>query len=77
MLPIGNDSAREAMAAAMASAAMHHAWLIAGPQGVGKGSFARESARKLLSQGRASATEETEHQIAAGAHPRYRELFRL
>jgi hypothetical protein len=40
---IGNDSAREALAAAMASGALHHAWLIAGPEGVGKGMFARQA----------------------------------
>ena len=76
-MQIGNDSAREALAAAMASGVLHHAWLIAGPQGVGKGAFARQTARKLLSTGRATIDNEVEHQIAAGAHPRYRELIRL
>lgn len=76
-MQIGNDSAREALAAAMASGALHHAWLIAGPQGVGKGTFAREAARKLLSRNHSAVDEDVEHQIAAGAHPRYRELVRL
>jgi hypothetical protein len=44
MALIGNESARDALAAAMASGALHHAWLIAGPEGVGKGAFARIAA---------------------------------
>ena len=35
---------------AMASARMHHAWILAGPQGVGKGSFAREAAALLVAE---------------------------
>jgi DNA polymerase-3 subunit delta' len=84
---IGNDSAREALAAAMASGALHHAWLIAGPEGVGKGMFARQAALRLLSEaaGRdhlkpgwdVPAESQTVHLVNAGAHPDYRELVRL
>lgn len=84
---IGNESAREALAAAMASGALHHAWLIAGPEGVGKGSFARQAALRLLSEaaGRdqlrpgwdVPEDSQTVHLVAAGAHPDYRELVRL
>ena len=87
MLPLGNDSAREALAAAMASGALHHAWLIAGPQGVGKGAFARAAALRMLSE--AAEPEalspgwaipescRTAHYAASGAHPDYRALTRL
>lgn len=85
--PIGNDEARAALAAAMASGALHHAWLIAGPEGVGKGAFARIAAARMLAEaaGRDSLapgwdvpeSSQTAHLIAAGAHPDYRELVRL
>ena len=34
--------------AALGGARLHHAWLLAGPQGLGKGSFADEAARALV-----------------------------
>ncbi|WP_443025076.1 AAA family ATPase [Sphingomonas sp. M1-B02] len=84
---LGNDSAREALAAAMASGALHHAWLIAGPEGVGKGSFARIAALRMLAEASepqklspgwdTPETSQTAHLIAAGAHPDYRVLARL
>ncbi|RYD58535.1 MAG: AAA family ATPase [Sphingomonadales bacterium] len=87
MLPIGNDSAREALAAAMASGALHHAWLIAGPQGVGKGSFARAAALRMLAEAaepdalspgwEIPESTRTAHYASSGAHPDYRELVRL
>ncbi|WP_204310170.1 hypothetical protein, partial [Enterobacter cloacae] len=65
----------------------HHAWLIAGPEGVGKGAFARQAALRLLAEaaGRdplapgweVPADSQTVHLIEAGAHPDYRELVRL
>ncbi len=86
-MQIGNDSAREALAAAMASGALHHAWLIAGPQGVGKGSFARAAAVRMLAEAAEPdalspgwdipVTCRTAHYISSGAHPDYRELIRL
>lgn len=84
---IGNEPARDALAAAMASGALHHAWLIAGAEGVGKGSFARAAAARLLAEAaepeRLSPGWEigidtrTAHLIDAGAHPDYRVLARL
>ncbi|KQN04008.1 AAA family ATPase [Sphingomonas sp. Leaf25] len=71
----GNAAARAAFAAATASGALHHAWLLTGPEGVGKASFARQTAIDLLAarEGR----ERTETMIAASAHHGYRELVRL
>ena len=84
---LGNESARDALAAAMASGVLHHAWLIAGPEGVGKGSFARIAAARMLAEGSephklspgwdVPETTQTAHLIAAAAHPDYRELARL
>jgi len=84
---IGNESAREALAAAMASGTLHHAWLIAGPEGVGKGRFARAAALRMLAAaaepGRLSpgwdvpADTRSAHLFEAGAHPDYRLLSRL
>lgn len=87
MALIGNEPARDALAAAMASGALHHAWLIAGPEGVGKGVFARIAAARMLAESsepqklspgwEVPETSQTAHLIAAGAHPDYRELVRL
>ena len=46
----GQDDAKAAFVAAMGSGSLHHAWLLAGPQGVGKGTFARQAALRLLEQ---------------------------
>lgn len=87
MLPTGNDSAREALAAAMSSGTLHHAWLLAGPQGVGKASFAHIAAARMLAE--AAEPEllapgwevpdgtRTASYLAAGAHPDFRQLSRL
>ena len=46
MTPIvGNTAAQEAFEAARAGGHLHHAWLLAGPEGVGKASFARWAGR--------------------------------
>lgn len=84
---IGNESAHEALAAAMASGALHHAWLLAGPEGVGKGRFARLAARRVLAEaaeadGLPPGFDLPEHSrtaqlFAAHSHPDYRELMRL
>ena len=86
-LPHGNAAAHDAFAAAMASGTMHHAWLFAGPMGVGKASFARAVALRLLAEGASPGTlppgfavpesDRTRSLIAAGSHPDYRELVRL
>lgn len=81
----------EAQAAAIRDAArtgkLHHAWLLAGPKGVGKASFALAAARWLLAEaaGSAAASEgfevaednPTARLMAAGSHPDFRLLERL
>lgn len=57
---------------------MHHAWLFAGPQGVGKASFAREAAIDMLARAAGdAAAERTRALVDAGSHPDYRVLDRL
>jgi len=84
---LGNQPARDALAAAMASGALHHAWLIAGPEGVGKGSFARIAAARMLAEAlephklasgwTVPEDTQTAHLLASGAHPDFRALTRL
>jgi len=83
---IGNEPAQRAFRAAMDSGVLHHAWLFTGPEGVGKGSFARLAAHHLLAEAIGASLppgfappegDRTAALIAAGAHPDYRELTRL
>jgi DNA polymerase-3 subunit delta' len=50
MTLLGHDEAWRAWQAAVASERMHHAWLLVGPRGLGKGSFARAAAAALVSE---------------------------
>lgn len=61
---VGNTAAQEAFAAASAGGNLHHAWLFAGPQGVGKGAFARWAAAGLVGGG-----AQRDALIAGHAHP--------
>jgi DNA polymerase III subunit delta' len=47
---IGHEAAERALAEALASGRMHHAWLIAGPQGIGKATLAYRFARAALAE---------------------------
>ncbi len=72
---------------ARTSGRMHHAWLLTGPQGIGKGSFARAAALRLLADTAGPSVEgpglgvPAEHRIArlweAGSHPDVMTLERL
>ncbi|MEE2916046.1 MAG: AAA family ATPase [Pseudomonadota bacterium] len=83
----GQDAAIEAFLSASAGGAIHHAWLLAGPQGIGKATFARAVALRLLAEGMTPgalppgldvpASHQAAHLFAAGTHPDYRELRRL
>lgn len=48
MILNGHEEAWREWRAAMASPRMHHAWILAGKQGIGKGSFARAAAMALV-----------------------------
>jgi DNA polymerase-3 subunit delta' len=81
---VGQDKAVEQFVDAWASRKLHHAWLLAGPKGVGKASFAHAAARRILadSAGPPSALPGIEtvggHPIVklveAGSHPDMRWL---
>jgi DNA polymerase-3 subunit delta' len=84
---LGQDRAVAQFAAAWASRRLHHAWLLAGPKGVGKASFADAAARRVLAEAAGPAFDSPgldtseEHPIAklveAGSHPDMRRLERL
>ena len=67
--------------------AMHHAWLLTGPRGLGKASFAHAASMRLLAEAagpapggegiNTPATHPTAHLIAAGSHPDFRLLERI
>lgn len=86
MTLLGNPAARDAFLAAAARGALHHAWLLAGPEGVGKASFAETAAIRLLAEGAGEALpsgldvpddSRTRALVAAGSHPDYKRLTRL
>jgi DNA polymerase-3 subunit delta' len=84
---VGQDKAVEQFTEAWASRKLHHAWLLAGPKGVGKASFARAAARRVLAEAAgpafdAPALETPEDHpiaklVAAGSHPDMRWLERI
>jgi DNA polymerase III subunit delta' len=84
---IGQDRAVEQFASAWATRRLHHAWLLAGPKGVGKASFAHSAARRVLADAAGPTLDlpgiETpdDHPIVklveAGSHPDMRWLARL
>ena len=84
---LGQEKAIEAFSSAWASGRLHHAWLLAGPRGVGKASFARAAATRVLAEAAGPTVElpgletPSDHPIArllaAGSHPDFRWLERL
>ena len=47
---LGHEAAWNEWRSALSSGRMHHAWLLLGPKGVGKGTFARNAARELVAE---------------------------
>ena len=87
MTPLyGHDAAVAAFRAGLDSGRLHHGWLIAGPQGVGKATFAAKAALRVLAagQGRVDAPgldvpddHPAAKLVAAGSHPDLMKLERL
>lgn len=83
---LGQDRAVAQFSAAWRSRKLHHAWLLAGPKGVGKASFARAAARRALAEAAGPAIDlpgieaPDDHPIVklvdAGSHPDMRWLKR-
>jgi DNA polymerase-3 subunit delta' len=83
----GHDEAVAAFRESLASGRLHHAWLITGPQGVGKATFAEKAALRVLAEGAGPPISAPgldvpdEHPMtklfAAGSHPDVMRLERL
>lgn len=84
---VGQERAVAQFTSAWASRQLHHAWLLEGPKGVGKASFALAAARRVLAEAAGPAFDlpglqtPDDHPmaklIAAGSHPDMRWLERL
>lgn len=78
----GQDRAVARFVEAKQSGSFHHAWLLAGPRGVGKARFAREAATRILAEAAGPAVREPglatppDHPMArlveASSHPDFR-----
>ncbi|MGA9582919.1 MAG: DNA polymerase III subunit delta' [Allosphingosinicella sp.] len=87
MTPLfGHDSAIAAFRDALDSGRLHHAWLISGPQGVGKALFTAKAALRVLAKGQGTVDAPgldvpDDHPaarfVAAGSHPDLMRLERL
>ncbi len=83
----GQPRALEQFTAAWESRALHHAWILAGPRGVGKASFARAAVRRILADSAGARSDlpgldtAPDHPIVrlldASSHPDFRLLERL
>ena len=73
-LLLGQDAAEATLAEAMRSGRMHHAWLLTGPEGVGKATLAFRFARRLFAGPPSGASlavdarDKVFRRVAAGAH---------
>ncbi|WP_246848274.1 AAA family ATPase [Sphingomonas beigongshangi] len=86
-LPIGNADAQAAFLAALQGGTLHHAWLLVGPEGVGKASFAEAAALRMLAEASGARLlppglgvpedHPTRALVDAGSHPDLRILRRL
>ena len=84
---VGQDKAVEQFGNAWATRKLHHAWLLAGPKGVGKATFAHAAARRVLADAAGPPFDlpgiETsdEHPmvklVEARSHPDFRWLERI
>ena len=84
---VGHDKAVEQFAAAWQGRKLHHAWLLAGPKGVGKATCAHAAARRVLADAAGPSLElpgiatPDDHPVVrlveAGSHPDMRWLQRL
>jgi len=82
----GHDGAVASFAEQLGRGRLHHAWLISGPEGVGKGLFARKAALRLLAEAAGpppgppgldvADDHPIAHLIAAGSHPDFMLLER-
>ena len=84
---LGHERAVEQFLGAWTGSSLHHAWLLAGPKGVGKALFAREAATRVLAEAagppvnlpglQTPEDHPNARLVAAGSHPDMRWLERL
>ncbi|MFD1611910.1 DNA polymerase III subunit delta' [Sphingomonas tabacisoli] len=84
---LGHDAQAAAFLGAMRSERLHHAWLLTGPRGIGKASFAKAAALRLLAEAAGPAPGgqgldvDPEHRMArlfaAKSHPDFRLVERV
>lgn len=80
----GGEAVEQAFLDALSRGRLHHAWLLCGPEGIGKATFAYRAARRLLGAAPdvrygllGSAPEDhTNRMIMAGSHPDFMVLER-
>jgi DNA polymerase-3 subunit delta' len=82
----GHDAAVASFRDSLDSGRLHHAWLLAGPQGIGKALFAEKAALRVLAQGQGAVdspgldvpdSHPAARLVAAGSHPDLMKLERL
>ena len=83
----GHDKAVAAFVSAWRAGTLHHAWLLTGPKGVGKATFARAAATRVLAEAAGPTIDlpgldtpddhPTARLVEAGSHPDLRLLERL
>jgi DNA polymerase-3 subunit delta' len=82
----GHDAAVRAFRASLDSGRLHHGWLLAGPEGIGKALFAEKAALRVLAQGQGRVdaagldvpdSHPAARLVAAGSHPDLARLERL
>ncbi len=70
MMLVGHEEPWREWRAALQSHRMHHAWILAGPQGLGKAAFARAAAAELVAEpGIAQPRPEAHPDIIIPEHP--------
>lgn len=73
---VGHQAAKEEMLRAFSSGRAHHAWLVSGPAGVGKATFAWHMARLLLACPGAALADAPAEGVAA-EHPVFQQMAGL
>jgi DNA polymerase III subunit delta' len=71
----GHDAQMTAFRTASTGERLHHAWLLAGPRGLGKATFATWAAHRLLDA--ENPDSQAAKLLTAGSHPDFKRLERL
>ncbi|HEY1411119.1 MAG TPA: AAA family ATPase, partial [Rhodopila sp.] len=73
-LLLGHEDAEATVLDAMRAGRMHHAWLITGPEGVGKATLAYRFARRLLAGGAPAGGAPADSLALEASHPVFRRV---